>query len=166
MSLHIPRPVEEIFPWNEETRARFPRHVVARLAELMRERFYVYIDDADEEECDEGDHSSIGYRHLFGTLEHHDAFPLTMVQLWIASHDTAKTLLWLPGSRLWINPDSHYLFFDAIEPSLLPEQIDYSTLWVVYDDSEGTGRVGIAEITLVAPEQVPPSTWHLGLNIH
>lgn len=161
MSLHIPRPVEEIFPWNEETRIRFPRHVIAKLEERMRESFYM-----DETVGEESEYNSIGYRHLFGALEHHEAFPLTQVHLWIASHDSTRILLWLPGSRIWLKPSSHYLFFDAIEPSLLPEQIDHSTMWVVYEDSEGTGRIGIAEITLVAPEQVPPSTWHLGLYIY
>jgi hypothetical protein len=159
MSVHISIPVEEILPWSEETRARFPRHVIAKLTELRREFFPT--DNTVEED---GTNPTIGYRHLLGTLEWRDAFPLTTVQLWIASHDFVRTLLWLPGSRVWIKP-AHYLFFDPIEPSLLPEPVDYSTLWVVYDDSWGTGQVGIAEITLVAPEQVPPSTWHLGLNI-
>jgi Helicase C-terminal domain len=123
MPAHIPRPVEEIVPWGEQTRTRFPRHVVAKLTELI-----LTVDDTCEEERED---YSIGYRHLLGTLERSDGFPLTTVQFWIASHDSARLLLWLPGSWLWIRPDSHYLYFDEIEPSLLPEQVDYSTVWVV-----------------------------------
>lgn len=66
-------------------RAHFPRHVVAKLAELM-----LSMNNTVEQESK---HHSIGYRHLFGTLEQHDAFPLTTVHLWIASHDYARTLL-------------------------------------------------------------------------
>jgi hypothetical protein len=153
----IPRPVEEILPWNEQTRTRFPRHVVARLTELIL---------AFDETYEEREDYSIGYRHLYGSLESSDGFPLTTVHFWIASHDSDRILLWLPGSQVWIKPTSHYLYFDPIDPSLLPGSVDYATVWVVYDDSEGSSFFGIAEITLVAPEQVPPHTWHLGLNIH
>jgi hypothetical protein len=55
----------------------------------------------------------------------------SLIQFWIASDDECNRSLYIAGSGCWICPDSHYLFFDAIDPDLLPEKPDPSVWWCI-----------------------------------
>ena len=73
----------------------------------------------------------------------------SLIQIWIASDDDCIRSLHISGSGCWICPDSHSLFFDAIDPTLLPKKPDLNVWWCIQYEQ------GIKVIKIVActPEE-------------
>jgi hypothetical protein len=53
------------------------------------------------------------------------------INIWIASDDNCIRSFYVGGSMAWLCPDSHYLFFDEIDSTLLPEKPDPHEWWCI-----------------------------------
>jgi hypothetical protein len=73
----------------------------------------------------------------------------SLISIWIASDDNCNRSLYIGGSGCWICPDSHYLFFDAIDPTLLPEKPDLNVWWCIQYE-EG---IKVIKILACQPEE-------------
>lgn len=91
-----------------------------------------YLSDCLEWEEDE---TSFTYYEVRGKLSngHYtmDEPYIAPINLWIGSSDNCIRSLYVGGSSAWLCPDSHYLFFDTIDPSLLPEKPDPQVWWCI-----------------------------------
>lgn len=56
---------------------------------------------------------------------------ISPLHIWIASDDNCNRSLSIGGSASWLCPDSHYLYFDEIDPTLLPAIHDVNVWWCI-----------------------------------
>ncbi len=70
--------------------------------------------------------------------------------IWIAGDDNCNRSLYVGGSSCWICPDNHYLYFDAIDPTLLPDSPDRDVWWCIQYE-EG---IKVIKILVRPPEEI------------
>ena len=106
-----------------------PPFVRARL-EYLADIFGWYSDDEEEEEEDftyyevRGKLSDGNYTTPVGVY-------ISPINVWIASDDNCNRSFYIGGSSCWICPDSHSLYFDAIDPTLLQDSPDPAVWWCI-----------------------------------
>jgi hypothetical protein len=129
MSLLRPLPPGASHPVNDNGMEFLPPFVQARL------RYLADIFDWHPDE--EGEETFFTYYEVRGRLSdgHYTLTPEKSVapniNIWIAGDDDCHRSLFVGGSFCWICPDSHYLFFDEIDPALLPEKPDRDIWWCI-----------------------------------
>lgn len=72
------------------------------------------------------------------------------INIWMGGDDECNRSLYLGGSACWICPSNHALYFDAIDPALLPETPDLGEWWCVQYE-EG---IKVIRITVCPPEAI------------
>lgn len=92
------------------------------------------------------------YEECAATIDR-GAGPGKLMNLWIASHDRVCRWLYMGGAVAWIEPDSHYVFFDPIPLKLLPPEPELHVWWLIYHNDGFAPR--ICKITLVSHSQAP-----------
>jgi hypothetical protein len=142
MSLLRPIPTGVSNALNEDGMKFLPSFVHARLQ---------YLADI----FDWSDDELFTYHEVQGKLSegHYSVAPgkhITPINIWIASDDNCQRSLYIGGSSCWICPDSHYLFFDAIDPTLLPENPDPNVWWCIkYEEG-----IKVIKILVHPPEEM------------
>ena len=138
--MSILRPQWEQIEVSDETMKRFPPFVQDAVADIIAD--WHKFDDEDEGK--EGD--ELLFARFLGCLPKHPVNGLKEVQFWIASHDENYLWMYLPGSNVWIRPDSHYIFFKKIKKELLPEHSDYSTWWVISQERVSLWHMWLTQV--------------------
>lgn len=97
-------------------------------------------------------HGSFAYEERTSTI-HRAAAPGHLMNLWIASHDRVCRWLYMGGAAVWVEPDSHYVFFDPIPKKLLPQEPELTVWWLIYQDDYAP--LIVCKIILVSTSQAP-----------
>jgi hypothetical protein len=121
--------------WSEECVERSEEDKNEEIEENGDEE-YVERSEEDKNEEIEENQTRFTYHEVRGKLSegHYNAREgayIAPINFWIASDDNCNRSLYIGGGS-WICPDSHYLFFDRIDPALLPEPPDPNVWWCIH----------------------------------
>ncbi len=140
MSLLRPLPSGTIHLFSPKGMAFLPAFVRARLCYLAEHLDWDLEEDKENEqegaEVDTLEQEYFTYYEVQGMLGegYYTISPgkhVSPIHFWIADNDNCQRSLYLGGSACWICPDSHYLFFDSIDPALLPEKPETNVWWCI-----------------------------------
>lgn len=133
MSLLRPLPPGTMHALSQTGMEFLPPFVRARLAYLADIHGWWPKAAAEGEEAEE---IFFSYHEVPGMLSPgHYSSPvgdyIAPINFWIGSDDECERSIHLGGSSCWICPSSKQIFFDYIEPQLLPAQPDPSVWWCI-----------------------------------
>ena len=97
---------------------------------------YIEKSEEDKNEEVEENQTRFTYHEVQGKLSNgyytaREGAYIAPINFWIASDDNCNRSLYIGGSSCWICPNSHYLFFDRIDPALFTEQPDPNVWWCI-----------------------------------
>lgn len=136
MSLQ-PLPTDTTHILSNDGLAFLPPFVRARLNYLADMLDWREDEEDEEEQGEEEDEETLfTYYEVRGKLSNgyysaKNGPSIAPINVWIASDDNCQRSLYVGGNS-WICPDSHYLFFDAIDPTLFVEPPDPNIWWCIH----------------------------------
>jgi hypothetical protein len=140
--------------WSEECVERSEEDENEEIEENGYEECVERSDEDRNEEIEENQ-TRFTYHEVRGKLSNgyynaREGAYIAPMNFWIASDDNCNRSLYIGGSSCWICPNSHYLFFDRIDPVLFTEQPDPNVWWCIQYEE----RIKIIKIIVCPSEEI------------